>query len=78
MMLIKKTDIGKCLTIINIQNSLSLIGIQPTLKDMRKRMNDLIKFFFPNFDDQEELSTLEISIFFILLVSVVMIATVYI
>ena len=78
MMLIKKTDVGKCMTIINIQNSLSLIGIQPTLKDMRKRMNDLIKFFFPNFDDQEELSTLEISIFFILLVSVVMIATVYI
>jgi len=78
MMLIKKTDIGKCLTIINIQNSLSLIGIQPTLKDMRKRMIDLIKFFFPNFDDQEELSTIEISIFFILLVSVVMIATVYI
>ena len=58
--------------------SLSLIGIQPTLKDMRKRISALIEFFFPNVDDQEELSTIEISIFFLLLVSVVIIATVYI
>jgi len=54
------------------------MGIQPTLKDMRKRMIDLIKFFFSNADDQDKLSIIEISIFFILLISVVIIATVYI
>jgi len=45
---------------------------------MRKLLSNFIKLFFTNVDVQDELSTVEISIFFLLVASVVMIATVYI
>ena len=45
---------------------------------MRKLLSNFIKLFFTNVDVQDELSTAEISIFFLLVASVVMIATVYI
>jgi len=78
LLLIKNQHVRIHLIIISIQNSLSLISIQPTLKDMRKLISNFIKFFFPNFDDQEDLSTFEISLFILLLASVVLIAIVYI
>jgi len=78
LLLIKNQHVRIHLIIISIQNSLSLISIQPTLKDMRKLISNVRKFFFPNVDEQEDLSTFEISLFILLLASVVLIAIVYI